>query len=423
MKSFDEKIKILSSIPSAWGGHFEFSQWLVNHKKPTTIVDLGVDYGYSTFCFAIPKHGKVYGIDNFNGEEHTGIRDTEFYVRNKIKELELENISIIKGDFSEIAEVWGKPIDILHIDGLHTYDGVKNDYDTWFKFLANDGVVLFHDTCIKDRGFGVHKFFDELNLPKINFLHSAGLGVASKDFQLIEKIQKEFNHLLESKHKIGIFYHLYQHGPWEEIYNDQMNELKQSGLYDAAEFIDLGINGDLPIPHDPKVRQFRNTRKDLESDTLRNLWSFAKQKPDYKIMYMHAKGVTWQNTIQKDAVNKWRKYLEHYTITRWKDCYELLKVYDCVGTEWEENIQCDDYRGKSPHYSGNFWWSNASYINKLDPNYLYSDLYKGWTRWQGEFWIGTKDPKYFNFMTLGMKTYGAPVNPKEYENNKNYFRL
>jgi hypothetical protein len=50
-------------------------------------------------------------------------------------------------------------------------------------------------------------------------------------------------------------------------------------------------------------------------------------------------------------------------------------------TEWEQNS----------HYSGNYWWANASYICKLDPNYLYRTD-KGWDRYRSEFWIGTGNP-------------------------------
>jgi hypothetical protein len=34
--------------------------WLVQATDPEIIVDLGVDYGYSTFCFALPGIGRVY---------------------------------------------------------------------------------------------------------------------------------------------------------------------------------------------------------------------------------------------------------------------------------------------------------------------------------------------------------------------------
>ena len=184
--------KILEEISTGWKDHITFAQWIVKRKNPEVIVDLGVDWGYSTFCFSLPKIGHVYGIDSFEGDDFAGIRDTYNYVLEKQKELQLDNITFIKGYFDDIAKNWDKQIDILHIDGFHTYKAVKNDYDTWSKFVKNDGIILFHDTMVFDRKFGVHKLFSEIKLPKTNFKFCHGLGVVSKDQDLINEINTEF---------------------------------------------------------------------------------------------------------------------------------------------------------------------------------------------------------------------------------------
>lgn len=189
----EDKIKKMQEITTAWTDHVIFTQWLVNRINPKVIVDLGVDYGYSSFSFAIPQIGHVYGIDCFEGDYNTGIRNTLDSVNESKKNLELDNITFIKGYFDEIAKVWDKPIDILHIDGSHTYEAVKNDYKTWSKFLNDDGIILFHDTMVEDENFGVKKFFEEIDLPKVNFTCSFGLGVVSKNIDLIKEISDTFN--------------------------------------------------------------------------------------------------------------------------------------------------------------------------------------------------------------------------------------
>jgi predicted O-methyltransferase YrrM len=186
----DEQLKIIEQIPTAWTDHIKFAQWIVNKQKPQTIVDLGVAFGYSSFCFALPKVGKVYGIDTFEGDSMSGYNNTFDYVKQKRKELNLDNVIFIKGYFGIVAKKWKKTIDILHIDGFHSYTAVKNDYDTWSKFVHDDGLILFHDTCVPH--YGVHEFFNEISLPKTNFTCSHGLGVVSKNSNLIDQIKKTF---------------------------------------------------------------------------------------------------------------------------------------------------------------------------------------------------------------------------------------
>lgn len=174
-------------IGSAWRGHHYFALWLVKELQPLTIIDLGVDRGFSTFILAAQKIGNVYGIDWFSGEKYA---DYIPVMRSKSimkKKFGIKNITIIKGKFSEVAKKWKKKIDILHIDGAHTYKDVKEDYQAWRQFLDENSVVLFHDTNAYE---GVTRFFGELDLPKYNFTHSFGLGVVSKNKELISKIKE-----------------------------------------------------------------------------------------------------------------------------------------------------------------------------------------------------------------------------------------
>ena len=61
----------IENIVSAWKGHRTFAEWLVSKFENPKIVELGVDYGYSTFVFANSLKGTsgiIYGIDLFQGE-------------------------------------------------------------------------------------------------------------------------------------------------------------------------------------------------------------------------------------------------------------------------------------------------------------------------------------------------------------------
>jgi hypothetical protein len=197
----EQYFRSISEKPSAWFGHGPFASQLVSLIRPELTVDLGVDYGYSTFSFAYPRIGKVVGIDSFEGDVHAGVRDTYDYVIGLKKKLDdlygHHEVEIIKGYFEEVARDWNRPIDILHIDGLHTYQAVQQDFLTWSKFLNPGGVVLFHDTIIfKD---DVGKFFDELVGHKYNFEHWYGLGVWTSSEETFDKIKPLLRQINEQR--------------------------------------------------------------------------------------------------------------------------------------------------------------------------------------------------------------------------------
>lgn len=189
----------IEDIVSAWKGHRKFAEWLVKRAKSEVVVELGVDYGYSTFVFANALKnttGKIYGIDLFLGDEHAGFRQTYTSVMDNIKNHSLTNIEIIVGDFTEVSKTWKKPINILHIDGLHTYDGVKNDFDSWSKYVSEDGTIIFHDVAVEH--FEVKQFFRDLKGGhKLYFTHSAGLGIYTKNTELYHLILKNFDNVFD----------------------------------------------------------------------------------------------------------------------------------------------------------------------------------------------------------------------------------
>ena len=88
----------IEDIVSAWTGHRCSAEFLVKTMQPRVVVELGVDYGYSTFVFANALQGSEgyhYGLDMFEGDVHAGMRNTYLSVMENITSHNLTNVDIL----------------------------------------------------------------------------------------------------------------------------------------------------------------------------------------------------------------------------------------------------------------------------------------------------------------------------------------
>lgn len=194
--------------------------------------------------------------------------------------------------------------------------------------------------------------------------------------------------------RIAVFYHVYQGTNWRQLFDEQIGLLISSGLAQNAELIHVGINGhDLPNAPESNFRVVLNPLPhDEETPTLLALQQFCAENKDVHVLYMHTKGITQP----MQSTHDWRKIMEYFCVERWADCIDKLQTHDAVGCLYMD--EC--YYGFFPHFSGNFWWANSSYINRLDHSYL-----RGGLRQNREFWIGTGNGSLFSFHTTGLNHY------------------
>jgi predicted O-methyltransferase YrrM len=62
----------------------------------------------------------------------------------------------------------GKEVDFVFIDGDHSYEGVKTDFEMFSRLVRRGGIIALHDIVINpaETGCEVSKFWDEIKQPK-----------------------------------------------------------------------------------------------------------------------------------------------------------------------------------------------------------------------------------------------------------------
>lgn len=171
---------------TSWLRHGPFAMWLISAARPKLIVELGSHYAYSyfAFCQAVKENGlrtRCVAVDTWAGDEHAGHYGEEVYQAVLAENAQYEGFStLLRKTFAEALDDFEDgSVDLLHVDGRHFYDDVKEDFESWIPKLAENAVVLFHDTMVHERGFGVWRYWKELedSYPTFNFRYQHGLGV------------------------------------------------------------------------------------------------------------------------------------------------------------------------------------------------------------------------------------------------------
>jgi predicted O-methyltransferase YrrM len=157
------------------------SAWLLyglaRSIKPKVCVEIGSARGKSacTVGLALQRNGfgKLYAIDPHSvttWNDTASVDSFALITENLRKAGVAECVEIVRKTSGETAQGWDKKIDLIFIDGDHSYEGVKADWNLFLPHMSEFGVVVFHDTIwdlkpdtkIARADMGVPRFVDEL---------------------------------------------------------------------------------------------------------------------------------------------------------------------------------------------------------------------------------------------------------------------
>ena len=201
---------------SAWHEHIPFAMLLVGLVRPAKLVELGTHAGdsYCAFCQAIAElklESKCFAVDTWAGDEHSAAYGPEILadLRSHHDPLYGKFSELVQSTFDEaLVRFENGSIDILHIDGFHTYEAVRHDFESWLPKMSSRGIVLFHDTAVTGFGFGVKAFWDEVRrrYPGFEFMHGNGLGVLGVGENVPDEMRQFFSSNPEQVEKLrGLF--------------------------------------------------------------------------------------------------------------------------------------------------------------------------------------------------------------------------
>jgi hypothetical protein len=250
---------------AAWVEHIPFGMSLIELLLPRLVVEMGTYWGdsYCAFCQAVAKlqfDTKCIAVDTWQGDAHTGeyagILDD---LRAHHDPLYSRFSTLKQCTFDDaLRDVADASVDLLHIDGLHTYDAVRHDFESWLPKVSDRAVVLFHDTAERTGDFGVWKLWAELapGYPSFEFEHGHGLGVLAVGPAVPPAMLRFLQHAAAHPQSVRDAY--YALGTRAQLYKTANSVL--SNLFHAQQSINAVRRAD-QASVDPATESFRNVQR------------------------------------------------------------------------------------------------------------------------------------------------------------------
>jgi len=167
-------------------------------NKPKTLLEIGTFSGGTLFLFTriAANDATIISIDLPEGHYGGGYPKLKEPLYKSFK-LPNQNIILLRCDSHDnktllkVKQLLNrKQIDFLFIDGDHSYNGVKKDFEMYHPLVNENGLIAFHDIVIhyQDKTVGVFKFWNEIK-KKYNFEEivedwiqgECGIGILKKN--------------------------------------------------------------------------------------------------------------------------------------------------------------------------------------------------------------------------------------------------
>lgn len=116
------------------------------------LVEIGVWHGVTTSRLraAMDPEGLLYAVDPYP-PGRLGFSAQRVIARREVGKVPIGQVRWVRATGVQAARdhaaSHNDPVDFLFIDGDHSYEGLRGDWESWSPLVTPGGIVALHDSC------------------------------------------------------------------------------------------------------------------------------------------------------------------------------------------------------------------------------------------------------------------------------------
>ena len=140
-------------------------------RGQSSLAEIGVFQGVTARLLSsvMDPAGTYFAVDPYPGGK-TGVNFAYYIAKREVAKGAVGEVVWIKAfgkDAPRDPRLAGREVDFLFIDGDHSYEGLRGDWEAWRPLVTMGGIVGFHDT--RGGRFGCERYLREVILKDVEF--------------------------------------------------------------------------------------------------------------------------------------------------------------------------------------------------------------------------------------------------------------
>jgi len=158
----------LLGLRPAYAEHSERDERILRRlaAHARAIVEIGSAEGTSALAMreSMPPDGRLWCVDPYVSRI-PGLSPRERVAHRVVRGSANGTVTWLKARGADAGRSWTGPrVELLFVDGDHSFEGVSADWVAWSPHLADDAAVVFDDAVGAAAGWGPSRLLDEVVL-------------------------------------------------------------------------------------------------------------------------------------------------------------------------------------------------------------------------------------------------------------------